>query len=391
MVNEKQMTDCIVLVLAAGTGSRTSNSAPKQYILLNRKAMLRRTVEIFLSHPAINAIHVVISKGHKEFYKNAIDGLDLPPPIYGGDTRQQSALKGLIHLKDKQPEYVLIHDAARPFVDHKLIDRVLNKLITSRVAIPGIRLTDTLKRVRAAHRNVESTINRKDLWCIQTPQGFHYQDILAAHSNFANEAASDDAAVAERAGLEIAVVDGNEQNFKITTDNDVEHAIKLFSHTYIETRIGSGFDVHPFCEGDHLYLCGVKINHDRALMGHSDADVAIHAVTDALLGGLGLGDIGMHFPSDEEKWRGAKSKLFLEKTKHLLFERGAEVGNIDITIICETPKINPYRERMTSSLAKILDIDTNRINIKATTTEKLGFLGRGEGIAAQASATIHLT
>ena len=157
MVNEKQMTDCIVLVLAAGTGSRTSNSAPKQYILLNRKAMLRRTVEIFLTHPAITAIHVVISKGHKEFYKNAIDGLDLPPPIYGGDTRQQSALKGLIHLKDKQPKYVLIHDAARPFVDHKLIDRVLNKLITNRVAIPGIRLTDTLKRVRAAHRNVENT------------------------------------------------------------------------------------------------------------------------------------------------------------------------------------------------------------------------------------------
>ena len=385
------MTDCTVLVLAAGNGSRISNSLPKQYILLNGKAVLRRTIEIFLIHPAITAVQVVISKEHKKFYSKAIEGLDLPAPIYGGKTRQQSALKGLVHLQEKQPKYVLIHDAARPFVDHKLIDRVLNRLATGKAAIPGIRLADTLKRVHSEHRSVVFTMDRKDCWCIQTPQGFHYQEILAAHGDFVNEEVSDDAAIAERAGLEVAVVEGNEQNFKITTDNDLEHANKLLSNELSETRIGSGFDVHSFCEGDHLYLCGVKINHDRALKGHSDADVAIHALTDALLGGLGLGDIGMHFPSDEDQWKNANSKIFLEKTKHLLFERGAKVGNIDITIICETPKINPHRERMTSSLAEILDIDTNRINIKATTTEKLGFLGRGEGIAAQASATIYLT
>tara|TARA_Y100000588_G_C14193296_1_gene899034 strand:+ start:608 stop:1312 length:705 start_codon:yes stop_codon:yes gene_type:complete len=233
-------------------------------------------------------------------------------------------------------------------------------------------------------------MDRKDFWCIQTPQGFHYQEIHAAHADFANEEVSDDAAIAERAGLEIAVVDGNEQNFKITTDNDVEHAKKLLSNDHPETRIGSGFDVHPFREGDHLFLCGVKIDHDKALKGHSDADVAIHALTDALLGGMGLGDIGTHFPSEEDRWKGANSKIFLEKAKHLLLERGAKIGNIDITIICETPKINPHRERMTSSLATTLDIDSSRINIKATTTEKLGFLGRGEGIAVQASATIYI-
>ena len=384
------MTDCTVLVLAAGTGSRINNSLPKQYIPLNGKTVLRRTVEIFLSHPHITTVHVVISKEHKTFYRNAIVGLDLPSPIYGGDTRQQSALKGLTHLWKKQPKYVLIHDAARPFVDHKLIDRVLNKLVTCKAAIPGIRLADTLKRVHSEGRSVAFTMDRKDFWCIQTPQGFHYQEIHAAHADFANEEVSDDAAIAERAGLEIAVVDGNEQNFKITTDNDVEHAKKLLSNDHPETRIGSGFDVHPFREGDHLFLCGVKIDHDKALKGHSDADVAIHALTDALLGGMGLGDIGTHFPSEEDRWKGANSKIFLEKAKHLLLERGAKIGNIDITIICETPKINPHRERMTSSLAATLDIDSSRINIKATTTEKLGFLGRGEGIAVQASATIYI-
>ncbi len=384
------MTDCTALVLAAGTGSRISNSVPKQYITLKGKSVLRWTVEIFLSHPAITAVQVVISKEHKKLYNIAMDGLDIGSPIYGGATRQQSALEGLNYLRAKQPKYVLIHDAARPFVDHKLIDRVLNKLASSKAAIPGIRLTDTLKHVDSENESVVLTMDRKDFWCIQTPQGFHYQAILDAYADFAHEAASDDAVVAERAGLEIAVVEGNEQNFKITTDNDLELANKLFSDTYAEVRIGWGFDVHPFSEGDHLFLCGVKIDNDKTLKGHSDADVAMHAVTDALLGGLGLGDIGMRFPSNDEQWKDAESKVFLEDIKKLLSQRGAKVGNIDITIICETPKVDPHREQMTITLAEILGIDSARINIKATTTEKLGFLGRGEGIAAQASATIYL-
>jgi len=384
------MAHCAVLILAGGSGSRAGSDVPKQYVALNGRSIIERTVAVYLTHPSIDVVQVVIAAPDRNLYAEALPDTDMPPPVVGGGTRQESGLCGLESLENDPPDYVLIHDAARPFVDHATIDRVLAALKTSPAVLPGLPLTDTLKRGAGTPPFVDTTLDRQGLWRAQTPQGFRYPEILRAHRLATGLEMTDDAAIAEHAGLDVALVMGCDDNFKITTAEDIQRAIRMTQPMTGDTRIGSGFDVHAFGDGDHVVLCGVKIGHNRALQGHSDADVAMHAVTDALLGAIAAGDIGSHFPPSEEKWRGTPSRVFLEHAGELIAARGGSIGNIDLTIICETPKIGPHREAMTQSLAEILGVDTDRISIKATTTEQLGFTGRGEGIAAQAAATVRL-
>jgi len=384
------MARCAVLILAGGSGSRVGSDTPKQYLMLGGKAVIRRTVNVFLSHPAVDIVHIVIGENDRELCAEALAGTSLPDPVAGGATRQESGYRGLQALEADAPDHVLIHDAARPFVDHATIDRVIAALETHQAVLPAVPVADTLKRGSGTPAMVETTIDRKDLWRAQTPQGFRFPEILAAHRDAAGLELTDDTAIAEHAGLAVALIEGNENNFKITTREDMERAERITGAMTGETRIGTGFDVHAFADGDHVILCGVKIDHDRALDGHSDADVALHAVTDALLGAIAEGDIGSHFPPSDPQWRGAASHVFLEHAARLIAARGGSIGNIDLTIICEAPKVGPHRDAMRQSLADMLSIDIGRISIKATTTEKLGFTGRGEGIAAQAATTVRL-
>ena len=286
------------------------------------------------------------------------------------------------------PARVLIHDGARPFPDVALIDRVLDALDDAPAAIPALPLGDTLKRV--ADGQVRDTIDRAQLWRAQTPQGFHFKAILEAHRAAAGHVLTDDAAVAEAAGMAPLVVLGSEDNLKVTTAQDLAAAERLLAARTGDIRVGQGFDVHPFGPGDHLMVCGIAIPHDRSLVGHSDADVGLHALTDALLGAIGAGDIGMHFPPTDPRWRGAASDRFLAHAAALVREKGGDIAAVDVTVICERPKIAPHRARMIERVAAILGVSPARVSVKATTTEGLGFTGRGEGIAAQAVATVRL-
>jgi 2-C-methyl-D-erythritol 4-phosphate cytidylyltransferase/2-C-methyl-D-erythritol 2,4-cyclodiphosphate synthase len=308
--------------------------------------------------------------------------------VPGGAERQDSVRLGLEALAARQPDRVLIHDGARPFPDAALIDRVVDGLDRAPAAIPALPLGDTIKR--AADGRVLETIDRSQLWRAQTPQGFHFDAILAAHRQMAGRMLTDDAAVAEAAGIAPLIVMGSEENLKVTTAEDLAAAERLLAARQADVRVGQGFDVHPFGPGDHVMVCGVAIPHEVAPVGHSDADVGLHALTDAVLGAIGAGDIGMHFPPSDPRWRGASSDRFLAYAATLVRERGGTIAAIDVTIICERPKIAPYRDRMIERVAEILEISIGRVSVKATTTERLGFTGRGEGIAAQAVATIRL-
>ncbi len=383
------MSDCAVLILAGGTGVRVKSVIPKQYLSLGRKSVLRRAIEPFLSHPEIGTVRVVLDPDHRQHYETATAGLDLQPPIDGGPTRQQSARAGLEALSGAPPRLVLIHDAARPFVDRQVIDGVLSALHHNPAVLPTLPVPDTLKRVSGDLNLVSETIGRAGLHRAQTPQGFDFQRILEAHRSARTLNLTDDAAVAEQAGMEVMAVDGSEKNFKISSPEDLARAREHF-RTDGEYRVGSGIDVHAFGNGASVTLCGVEIPHDHALAGHSDADVALHAVTDALLGAVAAGDIGEHFPPSDQQWRDAPSRLFAEHATRLVEERGGMICHIDVTIICTRPRIGPYRQAMRRSLADILALDEDRISIKATTTEGLGFTGRNEGIAAQANATVRL-
>jgi 2-C-methyl-D-erythritol 4-phosphate cytidylyltransferase/2-C-methyl-D-erythritol 2,4-cyclodiphosphate synthase len=310
------------------------------------------------------------------------------PAVPGGAERQDSVRLGLEALIPYDPARVLIHDAARPCPDPALIERVLDALDRAPAAIPGLPLGDTIKRV--ADGVIRDTVDRAQLWRAQTPQGFHFQVILAAHRAAAGHVLTDDAAVAEAAGMAPLVVLGSEDNLKVTTEHDLAAAERLLAARRGDIRVGQGFDVHPLGPGDHLTICGIAIPHDRSLVGHSDADVGLHALTDALLGAIGAGDIGMHFPPSDPQWRGAASDRFLGHAAALVREKGGEIAAVDVTIICERPKIAPHRATMIDRVAAILEISPARVSVKATTTEGLGFTGRGEGIAAQAVATVRL-
>ena len=382
------MSACIALVVAAGRGTRFGGEQPKQYRMLGGQALLRHSLARLAAHPRIDHVRVVYHPGDHNLYEAAVDGLDLLRPVPGGAARQDSARLGLESLETLSPSRVLIHDAARPFIDDIVIDRVLDALEGAPGAVPALPVVDTVKR--GANGIVTGTLDRAGLWRVQTPQGFDYRAILAAHRAVAGLELTDDAAVAERAGLTVRLVEGAESNFKVTTTEDFERAEKLTHGGSGDYRSGQGFDVHAFGPGDHVWLCGLKIPHSDGLVGHSDADVGLHALTDAILGALGAGDIGVHFPPSDPKWRGAPSHLFLRHAADLVAQAEGRIVHVDVTLICEVPRIGPHRDAMVAKIAEILGLPASRVSVKATTTEKLGFLGRGEGMAAQAIATLQL-
>jgi 2-C-methyl-D-erythritol 4-phosphate cytidylyltransferase / 2-C-methyl-D-erythritol 2,4-cyclodiphosphate synthase len=380
------------LIVAGGRGTRAASTLPKQYAWIGGASVLTRTLRVFLEHAGIDLVQVVIGADDTDHYAAAVEGLTrdgLLPPARGGATRQASVHNGLEALKAHAPDRVLIHDAVRPFVTREIIDRVLGALAHTSGAIAALPLADTLKRAGPDQR-VATTLDRTQIWRAQTPQGFRFADILAAHAAAAAAGVemTDDAGIAEWAGLPVALVMGTETNRKLTTAEDLAMAER--AGIAPDVRTGQGFDVHRFAPGDHLWLCGVKLAHTHALEGHSDADVALHALTDALLGAIGAGDIGQHFPDTDVRWKGAASHIFLSEALRLVRAQGGSIGNVDITILCEAPKIAPHRHAMRRRIAEILAIEEARVSVKATTTEGLGFTGRREGIAALATATVVL-
>jgi 2-C-methyl-D-erythritol 4-phosphate cytidylyltransferase/2-C-methyl-D-erythritol 2,4-cyclodiphosphate synthase len=381
------------LLVAGGRGTRAASTLPKQYARIGGTSVLTRTLRVFVEHAGIDLVQVVIGASDADHYAAVVEGLGgnrLLPPVPGGATRQASVHNGLEALAAHAPDRVLIHDAVRPFVTREIIDRVLGALAHTPGAIAALPLADTLKRAGPDQR-VATTLDRTQIWRAQTPQGFRFADILAAHGAAATAGVemTDDAAVAEWAGLPVALVMGAETNRKLTTAEDLAMAER--TGIAPDVRTGQGFDVHRFAPGDHLWLCGVKLAHTHALEGHSDADVALHALTDALLGAIGAGDIGQHFPDTDPRWKGAASHIFLSEALRLVRAQGGSIGNVDVTILCEAPKIAPHRHAMRRRIAEILAIEEARVSVKATTTEGLGFTGRREGIAALATATVVLS
>lgn len=379
------------IIVAAGRGTRLGADLPKQYLPLGGMPVLRHTVQAFLDHPAVDLVQVVCGTDDRQLYAMAVGDMDLPPPVAGGATRQDSVRNGLEALAGRGCGKVLIHDAARPFVDAATIERVLAALETEAGALPCIPVVDSLKR--GDDGVVAGPVAREGLWRAQTPQGFRFDAILAAHRAAAGLALTDDVEVAQRAGLRVRIVDGAEANFKITTAEDLaraRQALRIASAPGggIDIRTGSGFDVHRYADGRPMIICGVTLPHPRGLLGHSDADVGLHAITDALLGAIAAGDIGDHFPPSEPRWKGEPSDTFLRFAADLVRRRGGTILSIDITIICEAPKIKPHRAAMQARIADIIGIVPARVSVKATTTEQLGFTGRGEGIAAQAVASV---
>jgi 2-C-methyl-D-erythritol 4-phosphate cytidylyltransferase/2-C-methyl-D-erythritol 2,4-cyclodiphosphate synthase len=381
------MARVVALVVAAGRGNRFGGDVPKQWQMLGGQPILRHSLGAFAAHPDIAEVRAVIHPDDRDRYEAAAAGLRLNPPISGGATRQDSVRLGLEALANDPPDWVLIHDGARPFVDSGLIARVLKALATEPGAIPALPVHDTLKR--GEDGKIAATVPREGLFRAQTPQGFHFSPILAAHRANQGRELTDDAALFEAAGLPVALVEGAEENVKITTRRDLERSEAKLSGPR-ETRVATGYDVHRFGPGDHVTLCNVKVPHEQGLEGHSDADAALHALTDALLGCIGAGDIGRHFPPSDPRWKGADSALFLAYVAELVAAAGGRILHCDVTIICERPKIGPHRAAMVTRLAELLGLPESRVSVKATTTEGLGFTGRREGIAAQAAATISL-
>jgi 2-C-methyl-D-erythritol 4-phosphate cytidylyltransferase/2-C-methyl-D-erythritol 2,4-cyclodiphosphate synthase len=377
------MGKTVALVVAAGSGSRTGGETPKQYCLIGGRALLAHAID-HLRHPAIDDVQVVIGDGQGDAYRAAIGGRALPAPILGGATRRDSVMRGLEALAQAgDVERVLIHDAARPFLPATVIDRLLAALETSDGAVPALSVVDTLARANGA---LGETVPRDDLVRVQTPQAFRFEPIRHAHAIWAGQEATDDAQVARAAGLKVAIVAGDSDLEKLTFEADFLHAEAVRTGP----RVGFGYDVHAFAAGEELWLGGVLVPHDKGLAGHSDADVVLHALTDAILGALGAGDIGDHFPPSDPQWRGAASSLFLEHARALVEQAGGRIEHVDVTIVCEAPRIGPYRDAMRARVAALLRLPLPRTSIKATTTERLGFTGRGEGIAAQAVATLRL-
>jgi len=378
----------VALVVAAGRGTRAGGDIPKQYQALAGRPLLAHTLARFLGNPAIDHVVAVIGPGQQELYARASAGLDLPPPVIGGAERQESVRLGLEAIAGLRPGKVLIHDGARPLVPDEVIARVAAAADADAGAMAALPVVDTLKRLEGEH--LLGGPDRTGLWRAQTPQGFPYLAILQAHRQFAGLSASDDAGLAERAGLPIRLVAGAEQNMKVTTPEDFATAERLLMSSLGDVRVGQGFDVHAFGAPRRLMICGVEIPHDRGLDGHSDADVGLHALTDAILGALSEGDIGQHFPPSDPTWRGADSRHFLAHAAGLVRARAGAIAHVDVTVICERPKIAPHRAAMRQAIAGTLGLALDRVSVKATTTERLGFTGRGEGIAAQATATVRL-
>ncbi len=376
------------LVVAAGSGSRAGGVKPKQYRIVDGVPMLRHSVQAFASHSGISTICVVIAAGQEQEAHDALSGLKGVTLTLGGTTRQESVQAGLETIAAMANiSAVLIHDAARPFLPATVIDALLDALDSHSGAVPALPIVDSLARSQDGYV-LSASESRDGLWRIQTPQAFHLDAIVAAHAQWPQDAeATDDARMAMAAGYDVALVLGNERLAKYTFASDFQ-AKSSHSRAMQTVRTGTGFDVHRLVAGEELWLCGIRIDHDKGLSGHSDADVALHALTDAILGAVALGDIGDHFPPSDPQWRGASSDRFLAHAAALIAEKGYTLCNVDVTIICEAPKIGPHRDAMRQRVSEILQLELEAVSIKATTTEKLGYTGRGEGIAAQAVATL---
>jgi len=382
------------VIVAAGRGLRAGAGLPKQYRSLGGEPVVRRSLRAFAAHPALRLVQPVIHADDGERYRDAAAGLPLLAPVGGGASRQQSVLAGLEALAPHAPEIVLVHDAARPFVSAGLIGRAIEAARRHGAAVPALPLTDTVKTVDAGGR-VTGTLERAALRSVQTPQAFSFAALFAAHRQAAaagQTAFTDDAALAEWAGLDVHVFDGEAANVKMTTTEDFARAEVMGSlgASLGDVRTGNGFDVHAFGDGDHVVIGGIRIAHDRALTGHSDADVGLHALVDAILGALADGDIGSHFPPSDPQWRGAASDQFLAYAAERVAARGGVIAHLDLTVVCEQPKIGPHRDAMRTRIAQIAGLPVDRVAVKATTSERLGFTGRGEGIAAYATATVRL-
>jgi 2-C-methyl-D-erythritol 4-phosphate cytidylyltransferase / 2-C-methyl-D-erythritol 2,4-cyclodiphosphate synthase len=399
-IHEESLVSVTALIVAAGRGSRAADGSgrPKQYCPIRGAPMLTRTIAAFAGHPRVDDVLVVIHPDDEALYGEASAPYAgrLRKPIAGGARRQDSVRAGLEALTRAAPSSVLIHDAARPFVPSELIDRVVESLKVHQGALPALPVTDSLKRADAGR--VTGTIARESLWQAQTPQGFAFDPILAAHRAAAEREPgrdfTDDSGIAEWFGLDVALVEGAASNRKLTTAEDIRLADELLrpklAREPCTIRVATGYDVHAFGPGDAVTLCGVSIPHPKKLIGHSDADVGLHALTDALLGTIAEGDIGVHFPPSDARWRGAPSELFLKHAASMVAQRGGRIVHADIALICEGPRIGPYRDQMRARIAAMLELDLTQVSIKATTNEGLGFIGRSEGIAAMATATVSL-
>lgn len=384
-----------VVIVAAGRGERAGQSAegPKQYRRIGGVPVIRRTVEAFATHPGIAAIAVCIHRDDAAMFDAALGDLrGRCIAVTGGATRQESTLFGLRALCDRGLETVLVHDGVRPFVDGALISRVIDGIEAGTGSLPALPVSDTLKK-EAEDGLVGETVPRQGLHAAQTPQGFAFEALLAAHEDAHARGLSDftdDAAIAEWAGLRVRLVPGSADNSKITWARDLDVANERLGRSggFPDVRTGNGYDVHCFGDGDHVTLCGVEIPFSRSLSGHSDADVGLHALTDALLATCGAGDIGTHFPPSDMRWKGTASRIFVAEAVRLVRAHGGRIANADVTLIAEAPKVGPHREAMVAGMASMLGIAPGRVSVKATTNEKLGFVGREEGIAAIATATV---
>ncbi|WP_309084325.1 bifunctional 2-C-methyl-D-erythritol 4-phosphate cytidylyltransferase/2-C-methyl-D-erythritol 2,4-cyclodiphosphate synthase [Chelativorans sp.] len=385
------------VVVAAGRGERAGQAAdgPKQYRLIGGKPVIRHTLEVLAAHERIGAIAVAIHPDDGALFSQACDGLGADiRTVDGGPSRQESTRLALAALRDLDPEIVLIHDGVRPFIDAPLIDRVIDTVGETLGALPVVPVSDTLKR-QGENMLVQGTVPRNGLFAAQTPQGFPFRPILEAHEKAWRAGRADftdDAAIAEWIGMPVRLVEGSPDNTKLTWARDIALADQRLGGVAMagmpDVRTGNGYDVHAFGKGNHVTLCGVEIPHAKGLKGHSDADVGLHALTDALLATCGAGDIGTHFPPSDPQWKGAPSRIFVEHAAGLVRERGGRIANADITLICETPRVGPHRDSMVAQLSGMLRIAPERVSIKATTNEGLGFIGRAEGIAAIATATV---
>jgi 2-C-methyl-D-erythritol 4-phosphate cytidylyltransferase/2-C-methyl-D-erythritol 2,4-cyclodiphosphate synthase len=365
---------------------------PKQYRELAGEPVIRSSLSLFAWHGQIAAVQAVIHPDDRSAYETAAQGLKLLPPVLGGATRQASVRAGLEALRLRAPDIVLVHDAARPFCSAELISRAIASCGATGSAIPAIEVTDTIKRVDAGG-HVTGTVDRTELRSVQTPQAFKFAALLEAHQRAVGEGRedfTDDAALVEWAGMKVSTFAGDSSNVKLTTDEDFAKAEARRLASLADLRLGNGFDVHAFGDGDHVWLGGLKIPHDRGLTGHSDADVALHAIVDAILGALADGDIGKHFSPNDPRWKGASSDQFLKFAVERVEKRGGKIAHLDLTIVCEAPRIGPHRDAMRKSIADIAGIAVDRVAVKATTSEQLGFTGRKEGIAAIATATVRL-
>jgi len=366
------------VIVAAGRGFRAGGNLPKQYRELAGEPVIRSSLSLFAWHGQIGAVQAVIHPDDRSAYEAAAKGLRLLPPVPGGATRQASVRAGLQALSARAPDIVLIHDAARPFCSTELVSRAIVACGETGAAIPALEVTDTIKRVDG-DGHVAGTIDRAQLRAVQTPQAFKFATLLNAHQRAIKEGRddfTDDAALVEWAGIKVATFAGESGNVKLTTDEDFAKVESRRLANLADLRLGNGFDVHAFGDGDHVWLGGVKIPHDRGLTGHSDADVALHALVDAILGALADGDIGKHFSPNDPRWRGASSDQFLKFAVERVNKRGGRIAHLDLTIVCEAPRIGPHRDAIRKKIAEIAEMSIDRVAVKATTSEQLGFTGR---------------